>query len=274
MTSRGASFPALDQSSATYTAGQSNYQAGVVMQWTGEGGTIGKTRPQFKKIEMVNHKLAGIIPATMELIEDNNAALESILIQLFGEAIAFQEDYSFINGDGVAKPLGFLNANACITTATALTAAAPTMPQINTMSKRLWAQGQQRAVWIANTLLSDAIKNIVQDSGNGLTYMPNLNSTSQMVDGLVPMLDGKKVLLSEKMPATFADGGLALVDLQHYAVGTRQTIEVSYSEHIFFDTAELAWRAISRVDGQPRITGPVKIGSAAAATVSPFVKSQ
>lgn len=274
MTSRGASFPALDQSKSTYTAGQSNYQAGVVMSWTGEGGTISKTRPVFKKIEMMNHKLAGVIPATMELIEDNNAALESVLIQLFGEAIAFQEDYAFINGDGVAKPLGFLNASACITTATALTAAAPTMPQINTMTKRLWAQGQQRAVWIAHTLLSDAIKNIVQDSGNGLTYMPNLNSTSQTVDGLVPMLDGKKVLLSEKMPATFADGGLALVDLQHYAVGTRQTIEVSYSEHIFFETAELAWRAISRCDGQPRITGPVKIGSAAAATVSPFVKSQ
>ncbi|MFN7001244.1 MAG: phage major capsid protein [Elioraea tepidiphila] len=40
--------------------------------------------------------------------------LERFLLTLFGQAIGWFEEYSFLQGDGVGKPLGILNSPAAI----------------------------------------------------------------------------------------------------------------------------------------------------------------
>jgi HK97 family phage major capsid protein len=269
MSSRDASIPAVDYS-GDYVAGSSAFLGGMEMQWMGEGATVPIAEPKFRKLELVAHKMSGKVPVSNELLADNAVGLEALLVRLFGSAVAFAEDYAFLRGDGVGKPLGVLNADATIQTATALTAAAPTVAELSAMYKRLIPASRATAVWVVNSLLTDSLMAINSDSSNAnaLTYLPNLQGRIE------PRLFGLPVLESEKMPSTFADGGLMLADFQQYVIGSRQHIEIAMSEHVNFDTDETVWRVTARVEGQPWMNAPIAIGSGGSDTVSAFVKSQ
>jgi HK97 family phage major capsid protein len=269
MSSRDASIPAIDYSNA-HEAGKSAFLGGMEMQWMEEGATVPTTEPKFRKLELVAHKMSGKVPVSNELLADNAVGLEALLVRLFGNAVAFAEDYAFLAGDGVGKPLGILNAPATIETATALTAAAPTVAELSAIYKRLIPSSRATAVWVVNSLLTDALMAINSDStnSNALTYLPNLQGRIE------PRLFGLPVLESEKLPSTFSGGGLLLADFQQYVIGSRQHIEIAMSEHVNFDTDETVWRVTSRVEGQPWINAPIAIGSGGNDTVSAFVKSK
>jgi HK97 family phage major capsid protein/HK97 family phage prohead protease len=271
MSGKDAIIPAIDYSSS-YTAGSSAFLGGMQMKWTAEGATVPGTEPKMKKLELTAHKMSGKVPVSNELLADNAAGLEALLVRLFGWSVAFTEDYAFLSGDGVGKPLGVANAGATITTATALTAAAPKVSELATMYKRLMPYSRGTAVWVINTLLSDALLSINADSATGnpssLSYLPDLNGR------IIPRLFGLPVLETEKIETTFSAGGLMLVDFQQYVVGSRQQVEIAFSEHVNFDDDETVWRCTARVEGQPWINAPIKIGPGATDTVSPFVKSK
>jgi HK97 family phage major capsid protein len=110
----------------------------------------------------------------------------------------------------------------------------------------------------------------INSSGtNVLTYLPDLNGR------ITPRLFGLPVVETEKLPSTFADGGLLLADFQQYVVGSRQQIEIAMSEHAAFEEDQTVWRCTARVEGQPWMNAPVQIGSNATTdTVSAFVRSK
>jgi HK97 family phage major capsid protein len=164
--------------------------------------------------------------------------------------------------------LGVVNAPATITTETALTASAVTVAQVTKMYKRLMPSCRGTAVWVINTLLHDALQNINSTGTNVLTYLPDLNGRIQ------PRLLGLPVLETEKLPTTFANGGLILADFQQYVIGDRVQLEIAMSEHSSFTTDETDWRVISRTGGMPWMNSAVAIGEGTNDTVSAFVKSK
>lgn len=267
MSSKDASIPAIDYS-GDYVAGNTAFLGGMQMQWVSEGATVPTTEPKFRKLNLVAHKMSGQVPVTNELLADNAAGLEALLIRLFSYAVAYAEDYAFLAGDGIGKPLGILNSPATITTATALTATGPTVAELSTMYKRLIPASRATAVWLINPLLTDLLLAINSSGANTLTFLPNLQGRVE------PRLFGLPVIETEKVPSTFAAGGLLLADFQQYVVGARQQIEIARSEHVNFNTDETVWRVTSRVEGQPWLNAAVKIGSGTNDTVSAFVKSK
>lgn len=68
--------------------------------WTDEGAKKTSTEPTFGVVTLTLKKLAAIVPLTDEVIEDSNVDLLRYIADLFGEAIAKQEDLAFFNGDG------------------------------------------------------------------------------------------------------------------------------------------------------------------------------
>ena len=270
MAGREAEIPALDYANTTYKAGNTNFLAGMAMEWTGERKKIPDTKPLWRQMSLEAHKMSGIVPVSNELLADSGQALEQILVRLFGDAVAYAEDYAFLQGDGNGKPTGVLNAPATITTATALTAAAPTVNQLAQMYSRLMVQCRGTAVWVVHQLLADNLMNVNSTGTNVLTYLPDIRGIP------TARLFGLPVLETEKLPESFANGGLLLADFRQYVVGNRQQIEIAMSSEAgdAFREDETQWRAIARVDGQPYINGAIKIGSSANSTVSAFVKSQ
>lgn len=267
MSSKDATIPALDHS-GDYVEGNSALLGGLAMQWIAEGATVPTTEPTFRRLVLTAHKMSGQLPVSNELLADNATGLEALLVRLFGAAVAFAEDYAFLRGDGSSKPQGVLGAACTITSDTAITPTGVTVPELTAMYKRLLPPCRATAVWVIHPLLSDALLAMNSTGNNVLTYLPNVQGRIE------PRLFGLPVLETEKLPPTFADGGLLLADFQQYVVGARQQIELARSEHVNFGTDETVWRVTTRVEGQPWLNAPVKLGAGAGDTASAFVRSQ
>jgi HK97 family phage major capsid protein len=105
----------------------------VSWRWTEEATTLNETEPTLKQIKLVNHELSGYSKVSNTLLADAQAVgLDALLMQLFSRAIAWYEDYAFLRGNGVGKPLGVLSWNGLISVTAAVlpTPAAWPMSQV------------------------------------------------------------------------------------------------------------------------------------------------
>ena len=80
------------------------------MNWTAEAQTRTETEPQFKQMELKAWELSGYsrVAATC-CLQDSVIGLEKFLMTLFAKAIAWFEEYAFLQGNGVGKPQGMLD---------------------------------------------------------------------------------------------------------------------------------------------------------------------
>jgi HK97 family phage major capsid protein len=89
----------------------------VSVFWVTEGGAKPSTKPTFELVTQTLKKLAAIVPMTEEILEDSAINLISLLGELFGEAVAMEEDRVFFNGsvaagdpyNGVLRATGVTN---------------------------------------------------------------------------------------------------------------------------------------------------------------------
>lgn len=91
----------------------------VSVFWVAEGGAKPSTKPTFDLVTQTLKKLAAIVPITEELLEDSAINLISLLGELFGEAVAMEEDRVFFNGsvaagdpyNGILRATGVVNVD-------------------------------------------------------------------------------------------------------------------------------------------------------------------
>ena len=106
-------IPYLDVTTAQ-SAGVSPFFGGVQMYWTAEAQTRTETEPLFKQLELKAWELSGYSVSSNVLLQDSAIGLEKFLLTLFAKAIAWFEEYAFLQGTGVGKPQGILNAPATV----------------------------------------------------------------------------------------------------------------------------------------------------------------
>src|SRR5438270_6282078 len=106
-------MPYLDVTTVQ-SAGVSPFFGGVQMSWTAEAQTRTETEPQFKQMELRAWELSGYSVSSNVLLQDSIVGLEKFLMTLFAKAIAWYEEYAFLQGNGAGKPQGMLTAAATI----------------------------------------------------------------------------------------------------------------------------------------------------------------
>jgi len=74
--------------------------AGVTTYWTDEKGVKHQSTPSFGLVTLTAKKLAGICPTTEELLEDSAIDVYNLLVELFAEAFAKEEDTQLFTGTG------------------------------------------------------------------------------------------------------------------------------------------------------------------------------
>jgi len=67
--------------------------------WVNEGGSKPSTVPEFALVTQTLKKIAAICPMTEEMLEDPAIDIIRLLGELFGEAVAYEEDRVFLAGD-------------------------------------------------------------------------------------------------------------------------------------------------------------------------------
>lgn len=235
--------------------------------WVDEGTAPTASRPKFSKVDLKLQKVAALGYDTGELEEDATA-FQALITRAFAEELQFLVEDAIINGDGVGKPLGILNAAATVSVAKETGQAAAT---INTKNlSKMWARFSGRnPIWLINRDVNPELDELSIPAGTGALEPRFVTYGS---DGLM-RIKGAPVVEIEYAATLGTTGDIILVDMSAYGYIDSGGVKQAQSMHVAFTTDEMAFRATMRVDGQvlPRAaTTPFKGGSGN--TRSPFVK--
>lgn len=76
--------------------------------WMSEGAPFPVSDDTFKQTTIDAWKAGRLTKMTLELVEDSEIDIEAYLANSVGESLAELEDAAIVNGDGTAKPRGFM----------------------------------------------------------------------------------------------------------------------------------------------------------------------
>ena len=268
MGTRSMLVPVLDQATAQ-GAGISNFLAGMRALWESEAALLGEYEPAFRQVALTAWTLGLISIASIQVLQDNAIGLDGLMTELLTAVIGWTADNGFFNGNGVGQPLGIQNAPALVTV---------TRDQVNQFSFKdatgmlgaLYAglrQGNQ--IWVMHQSILPYLLRLNDESGSTantgrLVFLPsNQGAVGHPATPDGPWscgeLLGRPVYLSEKVAGLGSTGDVVLIDLYSYLIGDRMELEVDVSPHYKFANAQLTWRAIARLDGQPAFSGAITL---------------
>lgn len=246
MTSNKLSIPAINETSR---ANGSRF-GGVQAYWDGEADTLTASKPGFHTVDLMPSALTAMVRVTGELLRDA-PALESYITAIVQMELQFKIGDAIVNGDGVKKPLGLLNAPCKVAQAkeTNQTAATITAENVLSMWSRLHASCRSNAVWLINQLAEPqlSLMTIGTAGANLASYLPPGGLSATPYGTLM----GRPVIPTEFNAALGTEGDLILFDPTQYLAGMIGGLESAVSIHLYFDTRESAFRFVMRLDGKP-----------------------
>ncbi len=214
------------------------------------------------------HKLMALTPVTDELLEDTRA-LESYLPGLLARSIRWKTNEAILYGTGAGQPQGAFNGSAAVVVAkeSGQTTQTIALNNITKMIARLPPGSFPRSTWLITPDALPALFGLTL--GNYPIYMPISAGAQESPYGT---LMGRPILVSQHASAFSSQGDVSLVDLKFYWTITKAGgIRTATSMHLYFDADAMAYRAIFRVDGQPKIVNPITQAKGSN-TLSPFVQ--
>jgi len=244
-------FPSIDDESHETTV-----YGGVAGYWTAEGAALSATAPTFARFELEARKLTTYTTIPNELLTDAMPLLEMWLRTTWPRAMAWFEDVAFISGSGVGEPQGFLNSAAAIKVATG-TSHVITLADVISAYTRLLPEclTSDSLVWMCSPDAKGQLMQMALTASSTTIAPPSWLAGMQAIEGVPATLFGHQLIVSEKMPSslvgnTTTAGALALVDLNFYLVGDRQSVQMASSEEYLFGNDLVAYRMIERLDGR------------------------
>lgn len=258
-------IPAINESSRV----NGSRYGGVSVTWLGEGGTIPSTKPSTRNVKLEPKKLAAVVYATEELLEDAALPVEALVNTIVGKELAYAIDDAIINGTGAGQPLGIM-ASACkVALAARTTANHVKYEDVVGMYARLHAASRGNAVWLINQAVMTDLMTMPFNAA-AATPVPVWLPPGGASDSPYGRLFGAPVIEIEQCAPLGTTGDIIYGDFSQYLVAQKSGIRADASMHVQFLTDQMAYRFITRVDGQPwwnTTLTPAK-GSA---TQSPFV---
>jgi len=232
------------------------WNSGVQAYWTAEGATITDTKPAFKQASWRLQKLAAMVKATDELLDDATA-LESYILSAAPNAIVHQVNKAIISGNGVGKPQGIISSPFTVTVSKESMQANDTVVAENIlkMYSRMFPQSRNNAAFYINPAVEEQLR--VMKDGNGAYIY--LAPGSQMNQTPYATLLGRPVIpLMGGTPALGDLGDIIFADLSYYYMIRKASgIKAATSIHLHFDKEITSFRFSLRLDGKCPFTSPV-----------------
>lgn len=260
------SIPAVDSTSNATTV-----FGGIQTYWVDEGTAPPESSAKFSQVVLDAKKLMAYCTAPNELITDG-VAFGAFIDAALPSALAFEEDYRFMQGNGVAQPLGYVGCPGCVTASAVSGQGAGTIVVDNlaAMFARMLPSSLSSAIWVASidTFPQLALMSVAGTLGNSTPVWMN----NGVVGAPPATIYGRPVYFTEKHPALGTAGDIMFVDPRFYLIGDRQSIEVSASPHFLFSSDKTAYKVIERVDGRPWVQSPITPKNGSSNTLSPYVQ--
>jgi len=223
---------------------------GITASWVEEGQAIPETDAKFSQITLSAYKLAALVKASVELLNDSAFDIQAYLAADFARAFAQQEEDAFINGDGVGKPTGILADAPVGVTANSPTAL--TADELIGLVYSLKAPYRSRSVYLMNDATVGAIRKLKDANGQYL-WQPALTA------GTPDMIIGRPLYTSAFMPVIAPDAVTVLFgDLSYYWIADRTTRNFQRLNELFATTGLVGFIGYQRVDGKLILPEAVK----------------
>jgi len=242
----GITIPTIDETSRA----NGSRWGGVQAYWASEAGTVAASKPKFGQLELRLKKLMALSYATDELLADS-AALEAIVADAFNEEMGFKVDDGIFNGTGAGQMLGILNSDALVTVNKEANQVAATIltENIIKMWSRMYGKSRANAVWFINQDIEPQLftMSLAVGTGGVPVYMP----ANGLAGSPYGTLMGRPVIPVEQCATLGTVGDIMLVDLSQYMTIDKGGVKGDSSMHVRFLYDEMAYRFITRIDGQP-----------------------
>src|SRR5262249_43272984 len=141
-------IPYLDVTTAQ-AAGTSAFFGGMQAVWTAEAQTRSEYEPPIKQLELSPWELSAYSVSSNITVQDRGTGLEKFRYARFAKVVGWTEEYAFLQGNGVGKPLGMLSCPALIAVTRATTGKISYADVANCMS-RLLPGSLNRAIWVCH----------------------------------------------------------------------------------------------------------------------------
>lgn len=255
-------FPRINYSSTqSDDSGNKRYTSPVRMNWTGEtpasATSIRVSDQVLGQYEIkVNTAIASQLLSN-DLIEDAAFDIAGYASDTMAEAFALGEDYAFLQGSGVAQPMGLM-------TQAGATNGIPYMPsgtsaQIFTGADthsgqrvldvfyNLPAQYRRNAMWLMTSLTEEAVENLVDNNKRPII---NALLTASIAIGQPDVIKARPVMVDEFMPEIAASSfPLVLGDFGGYMIVDRVQFSVQRNADLYMETNFTLLLARKRVGG-------------------------
>lgn len=264
-------IPSLDQTT-TQSAPGSAFYGGVIVTWTGESATIDSTQPGFRTVTGTLNECSAYTPVSRTLIQRSAISVEPLIYRLFGGALGQAEEYQFLRGNGVGKPLGIMNAPARVITGTARgSATAISFANARAVWVKALAASRTAGAWVVSDASESAVLDMAGTANSVMVpsgyYITGTGNAAGL--GVNYVLLGRPVLISDNMPDINTDGDFNYFDFSHYLILDGGPPEVAASDDYLFRTGQRAFRIIKRVGGLPWLNDGIT--SVSGVKKSPFV---
>lgn len=215
--------------------------SGPDVYWTTENTAKTTTTAHFNERTLTVKKMAAIIYASDELVEDSTEIdVVNLIIRIFAEKIADKEEFAIIAGNGSTQPTGLETARNAGTIGS-ISAVTHDFDDIVELEYSLPAKYSNRAVYLASrSTLKDMRK--LKDNENRPVWQPSPAA------GQPATINGKPIYEANYVP----DGTIFFGDfLQGYYFGDRKqmTVKVTQDSETAFTKDQTAIRVVARVAG-------------------------
>jgi HK97 family phage major capsid protein len=209
-----------------------------------EAATKTATKPKFRQIDLKLKKVAALVYATDELLEDSTA-LESWITNNVPNELRFMVEDAIVNGNGVGKPLGILASGALKTVSTRVDAGEIDAVDLGNM----WASRASEYndyVWLVTPRAFPQLLNM--SIGNTPVFIGAGGMSGLPYNTLL----GRPMLETEYNAALGTAGDIILFSPSAYPMIEKAGgIQSASSILVYFTSDEQAFRFIYRVDGKP-----------------------
>lgn len=243
---------------------EGGYQGGIQVYWTAEGQELTETDVELQDLSLEPKSLSAFVLISNKLLRNDEDVVNTFFMKSFREALFDEEDFQYLNGDGVGKPVGILNSGAAISV-TRNTSTSFKFADVAAMLSRFkYDSWRARSTcWIVNASVLNELITMV-DAGNNRVF-----ASSDPSKGLPPTLAGIPVVFSGRTPTLGSRGDVMLCDFSYYIIKTGSGPFVDLVENAYFTKRKSAFVFELNVDGSPWITAPLP--SRDGNTYSPFV---
>lgn len=213
----------------------------VKTYWTNENAAKTTTTANFGQTTLTAFKQAAILYASDELIEDSFAFdVVRMIIDLFSDAIAREEELAFARGNGTTQPQGLETARGAGTIAS-IAAVGQDFDDIINLEYSLKSQYRAGAVYLMNSRTEREVRKLKDSNGRYLWQEPV--AVTQPAT-----LHGKAAYNCEQLP----NGTIFFGDFKRgYWIGDRGEIAVKVTQdsETAFTKDQTAIRVVKRTAG-------------------------